>query len=577
MTVKETKRRFEKLKVDLGEKIDMVSASRCNLLSRSLPGYQKATLDYLDTAAGGFHQLLVDLRTHHHHQYKVRKLLEVIRDLESEEMPFEEQGLTEDGEFSSINRLDQPRNGSGQFKAAESDESLLDLGNEAAKQKQVDESAESSKSSDEDKARSPDGKGWMKNRKTNGEVPGVPSHSEVSEQAKVNDMPLAGIEAELRALQNEVLQPSSSYNFPLSPVTAQKEQSLGQEEENDKQGGVTKEESIEDLLKLDDSSDSADEASQPNSTLEPSGEDDSSVKEKDALVSEWDNFSAFMPATRDDSRSPLAGWEKEFMQDSMLSSLPDALVPEKLQDMPLAVPSSSSADKAEFSSPVASVSADSSCPTKVSSAGNTEAPAKQELSSEQVSKVDELLGLGTSNSAGQSQSQTSSSADQILNEELKALGMSFSSSEAAGRAMSETQLAGAAESKNLPLSELESINPAAFQPQQQQLSTAPPLMMPQGMAPQMFRSPLGTMQAPPVFPVQGPMGFLSMPSRFGMVTPGMPSPSVGGTRTELPPPAGASAAAAAGAAGKGTGESKEKEKSWLNFFAHLDPLASEKA
>ena len=50
----------------------MVSASRCNLLSRSLPNYQKEVLDYTNSVANEFHSLLVDLRTHHHHQYKVR-------------------------------------------------------------------------------------------------------------------------------------------------------------------------------------------------------------------------------------------------------------------------------------------------------------------------------------------------------------------------------------------------------------------------------------------------------------------------------------------------------------------------
>ena len=77
------------MKFDLGEKIDMVSASRCNLLSRSLPNYQKEILSFFDDAANDFHKVLVDLRSHHHHQYKVRRLAEEIRDLELEESPFQ--------------------------------------------------------------------------------------------------------------------------------------------------------------------------------------------------------------------------------------------------------------------------------------------------------------------------------------------------------------------------------------------------------------------------------------------------------------------------------------------------------
>ena len=49
--VKETKSRFEKLKNDLTEKINMVSASRCNLLSHTLPNYQKEVLAFSDRAA----------------------------------------------------------------------------------------------------------------------------------------------------------------------------------------------------------------------------------------------------------------------------------------------------------------------------------------------------------------------------------------------------------------------------------------------------------------------------------------------------------------------------------------------
>ena len=84
--VKEAKSRFDKLKIDLTEKIGMVTASRCNLLSRSLPTYQKAMLSFSDSAATEFHRVLVDLRSHHHHQYKLHSDMEEIRDLEVHEL-----------------------------------------------------------------------------------------------------------------------------------------------------------------------------------------------------------------------------------------------------------------------------------------------------------------------------------------------------------------------------------------------------------------------------------------------------------------------------------------------------------
>ena len=57
-----TKERFEHLKGLLSEKIEMVSASRCNLLSNTLPGYQKAMLEYLDQSANELYKVLTDLR-----------------------------------------------------------------------------------------------------------------------------------------------------------------------------------------------------------------------------------------------------------------------------------------------------------------------------------------------------------------------------------------------------------------------------------------------------------------------------------------------------------------------------------
>ena len=83
--VKQSKEHFEKMKQNLMEKIEMVSASRCNLLSHTLPSYQTEMLQYLDQAATELHKLLVDLRAQTQHQYKVKKFMEEIRVLESEE------------------------------------------------------------------------------------------------------------------------------------------------------------------------------------------------------------------------------------------------------------------------------------------------------------------------------------------------------------------------------------------------------------------------------------------------------------------------------------------------------------
>ena len=124
--VKETKGRFEKLKHDLSEKIDMVSASRCNLLSRSLPTYQNELLKFSDSMANEFHKILVDLRSHHHHQYKVKRLFEEIRDLESEET-----AVAEDRYFSELvlsPTSSSPADGKVDRQSEDDDDQLLDIG-----------------------------------------------------------------------------------------------------------------------------------------------------------------------------------------------------------------------------------------------------------------------------------------------------------------------------------------------------------------------------------------------------------------------------------------------------------------
>ena len=44
--VRRGKKKFEKLKIDVMQKIDLLSASRCNLLSSTLAAYQQALLKF---------------------------------------------------------------------------------------------------------------------------------------------------------------------------------------------------------------------------------------------------------------------------------------------------------------------------------------------------------------------------------------------------------------------------------------------------------------------------------------------------------------------------------------------------
>lgn len=585
-TVKEAKRRFEKLKIDLGEKIDMVSASRCNLLSRSLPNYQKAVLEYSDVAAGGFHQLLVNLRAHHHHQYKVRKILEEIRDLEVEEMPFES-SVAGDDEFSSLSLPEVPNGRQFPSENGDGDESLLDLGSgsgETVSSSGCNPVGGATSQGDKKSSQSSDlvkdlkkQQEWKQDHDEYRRVGDPFSFEEVAEQAKVNDLVLGGIEAELKALQNEVLQPRATDENP----------SLQEKESNGSSSGTFSgkqtesihtstadqegEEDVKDLLLLRNNSEGID-----GQSLTPSNDPSSSVAtglpgecQQDSLFSEWNDFSAFMTSTRGDTKSPLAGWEKEFTNNAPVSPLPDALAQDSA---PL-----SSVDNTSSLTPAASVSSTSD-PLLPSNHVDSSNAMLQDYS---TSDVDVLLGLSGGSEIGEQEQVPSSSASEILSEELRALGLNLSSAQPVYN-NSSSLYTHAQDSTSGSVS----INPG-FQMQGQQ--PPPPMQLATstiypgiGQQPMMFRSPLGTTQGPPVFPTQGAMGFVTTPPKFGLLPPGLQLsvPGAAGSFQPLVNRAGATGSQreVTGDDNKGDGKEKSgKGKSWMNFFAHLDPLVNEKA
>ena len=268
--VKDSKAHFEKLKVDLSEKIDMVFASRCNLLSRSLPYYQKEVLSFCDNSANAFHKILVDLRSHHHHQYKVKRLLEEIRDLESEEAPFTELTRIEDDD----------------------DVPLLDIGIGP-----VDRSASalSSSTSSTEGTRAISAAGENVAHVQDGNL--LPprdsdpfSLEKIDDEARVNDLILGGAGVDIQALQSEMMQPNLDATRPLD--VGESKQQAPQD-----QPSQTSIDEIDNLLNLEDNV--LEEASKPPSS-------------QDEVLDEWSSFSAFMSASREDSSNPHSGWENEF-------------------------------------------------------------------------------------------------------------------------------------------------------------------------------------------------------------------------------------------------------------------------
>ena len=311
--VKESKLRFDKLKVDLTEKIGMVTASRCNLLSRSLPTYQKAMLAFSDSAAAEFHRVLVDLRSHHHHQYKLHSDMAEIRDLEANEMT-ESQLLStlEGGDSTPPLRL----------LGANDDVDLLDVSRPPGEgHKQPAEVGKEAKPNE----------GVL--------IPISPPPGELTELAKhqaaiANDLPLKGVEADLRALQKELLQEFGSSSPPRDPSLlsegASGERVKGEGSDELRSADMD----LNDLLGLGLGLEGEGGAEGPDfgplvSSEGTGGEEEGVKGSSDVLTDQWNNFSSFMSTTRTPTKTSLSDWEKEF---SASQPAPEAAAAETERD-----------------------------------------------------------------------------------------------------------------------------------------------------------------------------------------------------------------------------------------------------
>ena len=527
MAVKESKKRYEKLKFDLGEKIDMVSASRCNLLSRSLPNYQKEVLSYYDEAANEFHKILVDLRSHHHHQYKVRRLAEEIRDLELEESPFRD----ETGMLGPSGSSD--------------DVPLLDVGSGPA---------------------SSEGP-----QKTNNAPPkrmlgsDQISIEKIQEEAKVKDLALSGIEAQLKELQNEVLQPSSMVDdvAPGQQPSSQTEQQQGEGARAKDKDELDDE--FRDLLQLDDDVN--------DGTGGGNADGAQSTTPQDKLFDDWSSFSAFMSTSDPEERtkSPTAGWEKELMSPT---SDANSLLGMESQEggvmsptTPTAGTSQSSEDQKNHSNGVAMSTAEGE---KVV-AGATEKGKDDTTNSNGGDK-----GKGVVSATGNTVSGGSSD---LLADDLKALGIPPDTTPPAALAPKPAlgedigSLDPSYFAQQLPphpiMSSTTGVPQLSAPPSSTMMITPPPASGQQAQQqPQMFRSPQSNSQRPILA--------TALASTYQPSGPGYMMPPLSGGAGKLP------SAAAMGSAINGRhvseAEDKEKEKaaSWMNVFAHLDPLVNEK-
>ncbi|EDO48934.1 predicted protein [Nematostella vectensis] len=73
--VKRTKKKFEKNKFDVMQKVDLLSASRCNLLSSTLAAYQQAMLKFWENTSKSMNQVAEQFKGYPSYQFQMLKSL----------------------------------------------------------------------------------------------------------------------------------------------------------------------------------------------------------------------------------------------------------------------------------------------------------------------------------------------------------------------------------------------------------------------------------------------------------------------------------------------------------------------
>uniref|UniRef100_A0A8C4WXA6 AH domain-containing protein n=1 Tax=Eptatretus burgeri TaxID=7764 RepID=A0A8C4WXA6_EPTBU len=74
--VRTTKERFDKLAHDVGQKVDLLGASRCNLLSQTLVNYQNSLLQFLEKASKLMFTVHEDFKGYHPYYFNTLKCLQ---------------------------------------------------------------------------------------------------------------------------------------------------------------------------------------------------------------------------------------------------------------------------------------------------------------------------------------------------------------------------------------------------------------------------------------------------------------------------------------------------------------------
>ena len=522
----------------------MVSASRCNLLSRCLPYYQKGVLSQLDKAADAYHQVLAELRTHHDHQYKVKKIMEEIHHLETEDelehgIISPEVGLKTSASSlgSSLGSVEGSAGPTTDRDEEDDDEPLIDIGQLAGAGEE--------------------GEGQSPGAQEKGDEP-----SDDAPERKPGEQDLLG---DLGDFSQQ----------PPCPSAADE---------------------LNDLLQLELPMEQADSE---RSTDQKSP--------ADQLFDEWSTFSAFMPATKPDGEPPTAAgasdWEEEFRQTGPPPEPLLGLELEQLQSQDggsvgendgSVVTDKQSAGSSDILAPGAGL-LQPTMETSVPSSQPSEAGGLDDLLAVPPSgrrQSDSLENLLTPDDANKPASSTGGGGATALSDDLATLGLASPPATSRNEGATSTGLESLDPALfqhqfSLPASQIGSSAPsmqapliptpdttAAHQPSTGSsipLSTHPVSgsahLVPGPTSLPMFRSPL-TASPNPIIPPQPMLGGWGLGGQLGS---GAARGSVTGGGVARP---GGGAVPREKVSGD---KSEKKETAWMNVFAHLDPLVNEKA
>ena len=137
--VRRGKKKFEKLKIDVMQKIDLLSASRCNLLSSTLAAYQQALLKFWENTSRTMTQVSEQFKGLPTYQFQMLKSLNPLA-IESGDKEKEEEGKEANpGKQSEESNVDSTNGVTKQTVSEDDDDQLISLDHSPLEEKKVGE------------------------------------------------------------------------------------------------------------------------------------------------------------------------------------------------------------------------------------------------------------------------------------------------------------------------------------------------------------------------------------------------------------------------------------------------------